>query len=89
MVLDCRFLVNPFWEADLRALDGRDLKVARYVETDPRFQTFLDQTLGLLRFLLPEYVAERQNSFHAWVRLHRRATPVGSVGGNTGEGPCG
>ena len=63
MVLDCRFLINPHWEAGLRALDGRDVKVSDYVGTDSRYQSFVDHTIGLLRFLLPEYVAEGKTHF--------------------------
>ncbi len=35
MVLDCRFLQNPHWKPDLRALDGRDTRVAAYIAEDP------------------------------------------------------
>ncbi len=31
MVFDCRFLRNPYWQADLRALTGMDQAVQRYV----------------------------------------------------------
>ena len=36
MIFDTRFLANPHWEEDLRALDGRDARVADYVAADPR-----------------------------------------------------
>jgi RNase adapter protein RapZ len=58
MTLDCRFLQNPHWEADLRELDGRDEKVALYVQNDPRFGTFFEKVRDLLLFLLPAQVDE-------------------------------
>ncbi|WP_425092975.1 RNase adapter RapZ [Tropicimonas sp. S265A] len=58
MVFDVRFLQNPYWEADLRALDGRSDAVAAYVMADPRFSAFYDHILSLTRLLLPAYTAE-------------------------------
>ncbi len=58
MVFDCRFLSNPHWQADLRALDGRDPKVAAYVTGDARYAEFFDRVLDLLRMLLPAFVDE-------------------------------
>lgn len=58
MVFDCRFLRNPHWDAGLRPLDGRDPRVAAYVEADPRFVPFFVKLEGLLLDLLPAYVAE-------------------------------
>lgn len=58
MVFDCRFLINPHWQPDLRELDGRNPKVAAHVATDLRFTPFFDRVLDLTRFLLPAYVDE-------------------------------
>ncbi|PVA09427.1 RNase adapter RapZ [Pelagivirga sediminicola] len=58
MVLDCRFLRNPHWEADLRALDGRAPEVAAFVAADPRFAPFHDQLTAMTRLLLPAYEQE-------------------------------
>jgi RNase adapter protein RapZ len=58
MVFDCRFLINPHWQPDLRELDGRNPKVAAHVATDQRFTPFFDRVLDLTRFLLPAYVDE-------------------------------
>jgi UPF0042 nucleotide-binding protein len=58
LVLDCRFLRNPYWEEDLRALDGRARKVAEYVKRDDRFEAFRDRVTGLVELLLPAYEAE-------------------------------
>lgn len=58
MVFDCRFLTNPFWNPDLRELNGRDARVAAYVSADPRFAPFFEQITNLTRFLLPAYQEE-------------------------------
>ncbi|MEO1139520.1 MAG: RNase adapter RapZ [Pseudomonadota bacterium] len=58
MVLDCRFLRNPYWEEDLRALSGQDAKVQAYVGDDPRFSGFAERVTDLTKELLPAYKAE-------------------------------
>lgn len=58
MVLDCRFLSNPYWQPELRALDGRDGAVQAHVAKDPRFDAFYERVLGLMKLLLPAYVEE-------------------------------
>lgn len=58
MVLDCRFLRNPYWDASLRARDGRDPDVAAYVAADPRFDAFSEKVADLAQLLLPAYEAE-------------------------------
>lgn len=58
MVLDCRFLSNPYWHPALRAMDGRDAGVAEHVQKDERFEPFQMRALDLIRFLIPAYQAE-------------------------------
>jgi UPF0042 nucleotide-binding protein len=58
LVLDVRFLPNPHWEPDLRALTGFDAPVVEYVARDGRLEEFYERTLPLLEYLLPQYVAE-------------------------------
>lgn len=58
LVLDCRFLRNPYWDADLRGLDGRDAAVVDYIADDARFTPFLDQVTQLVETLLPAYQQE-------------------------------
>ena len=58
MVFDCRFLANPHWDATLRDLDGRDPRVAAYVEADPRFAAFFAKLADLVQFLLPAQLQE-------------------------------
>jgi UPF0042 nucleotide-binding protein len=58
MVFDCRFLRNPYWEARLRARDGRAPEVAAHVEGDPRFRPFFDRVVDLILTLLPAQIEE-------------------------------
>ncbi len=58
MIFDCRFLANPYWQADLRALDGRNNRVQGHVAADPRYAPFFERVLDLTRLLLPAYVEE-------------------------------
>lgn len=58
IVLDVRFLPNPFFVEELRLLDGTDPAVARYVLERTETQEFLALTTALLDFALPLYVRE-------------------------------
>ncbi len=58
LVLDCRFLPNPHWEDDLRALSGKDPEVREYVLERELTERFLDRLNGLLDELLPAYADE-------------------------------
>ncbi|AWD22439.1 RNase adapter RapZ [Pseudogemmobacter blasticus] len=58
MIFDCRFLANPYWQPDLRALDGRDPAVAAFVRADPRFAEFFRKVQELILFLLPANLDE-------------------------------
>ncbi len=55
LVFDVRFLDNPYYVAELRALTGRDPAVAAHIERDPGFASFYDHLWRLLRPLLPLY----------------------------------
>lgn len=58
IMLDCRFLRNPYWVDTLRGRDGRDPEVAAYVMADARFAPFRDRITDLVDLLLPAYEAE-------------------------------
>ena len=55
MILDCRFLRNPYWVRELRDLTGYNREVADYVMNDENWEAFFTKTLDLLTFLLPQY----------------------------------
>jgi len=58
IVLDVRFLPNPHWEAELRALTGFDPQVVQYIEREGTLGRFYEHLYPLLDFLVPEYIAE-------------------------------
>lgn len=61
MVLDLRFLPNPFFVPELRASSGLDAPVAQFVLE--RAEEFLTLTQRLLDFLLPRYLQEGKTYF--------------------------
>lgn len=58
LVFDVRFLKNPHFVPALRPLTGLDAKVSKFVLTEPAAKRFMDLTKTLMRFLLPQYIAE-------------------------------
>jgi UPF0042 nucleotide-binding protein len=58
LVLDCRFLPNPYWVEGLRHQSGLDDDVRRYVLENPLTEDFLRRLDDLLDLLLPAYLAE-------------------------------
>lgn len=58
LVLDVRFLPNPYFVQGLRTMSGLDAPVAEYVMEQPATQEFLRRAVGLLEFLIPQYQAE-------------------------------
>ena len=63
MVLDVRFLPNPFFVEELRAYSGLEPPVVSYVMERPETKEFLEHTQSLLRFLLPRYRHEGKAYF--------------------------
>ncbi|MDA8387699.1 MAG: hypothetical protein M0Z58_03405, partial [Nitrospiraceae bacterium] len=62
MVLDARFLANPFFVPGLRDLTGLDEAVKRYVAHDPLTMDFVRRIEDLLGFLIPQYRREGKSS---------------------------
>ncbi|HEX5365367.1 MAG TPA: RNase adapter RapZ [Acidimicrobiales bacterium] len=58
VVLDCRFLPNPYWVDELRPRTGLEAPVREYVLSQEAAGPFLDNVEALLGQLLPAYVAE-------------------------------
>ncbi len=58
IVFDVRFLPNPYFVDELRALTGLDEDVRDFVLERDVTRSFLERTLDLLDFLLPRYAAE-------------------------------
>ncbi|MGM0365820.1 MAG: RNase adapter RapZ [Actinomycetota bacterium] len=58
MVMDVRFLPNPFYDEDLKDLDGSCKEVIDYVLCRDETKKFLRIFEKMLDFLLPNYIAE-------------------------------
>ncbi len=58
LVFDVRFLPNPHYDPELRALTGLDDPVRRFVESSSSTAEFLQHLERLLSFLLPRYGEE-------------------------------
>lgn len=63
MVIDTRFLGNPYWQEDLRALDGRDESVQVFVRADPLYAEFFEKLCDMVTMLLPAYRDEGKAYF--------------------------
>ena len=60
VVLDVRFMENPFYIPELRDKDGRDAAVRDFVLGHPATREFLERIVPFLRFALPRYDAEKK-----------------------------
>ena len=58
MVLDVRFLPNPFYVQELRHKSGTVPEVAAYIEEKPITQEYLKRLDGFVDFLVPQYIRE-------------------------------
>jgi UPF0042 nucleotide-binding protein len=58
LVFDVRFLPNPHFVPEFRALTGRDPRVATYIRSFPQTQEFINRISDLLVYLLPHYIRE-------------------------------
>jgi len=58
LVLDVRFLPNPFFVEELKPLNGNDPGVRDYVLGQPETQAFLPRLFDFLDYLLPLFIKE-------------------------------
>jgi UPF0042 nucleotide-binding protein len=58
LVFDVRFLANPHYDPELRAMSGLQAPVARFIRRDEGLKPFMETLAGLMRPLLPRYAAE-------------------------------
>jgi UPF0042 nucleotide-binding protein len=61
IVMDVRFLPNPFFIKELRDLNGTQDPVIRFVMQQGHTQIFLDKFTELVNYLLPRYREEGKN----------------------------
>ncbi|MDR1532666.1 MAG: RNase adapter RapZ [Clostridiales bacterium] len=61
LVLDVRFIPNPFYLSAMRHKTGADSVVRDFVMGKRETLVFLDKSLDLLKFLIPNYIIEGKN----------------------------
>jgi UPF0042 nucleotide-binding protein len=61
LVLDVRFLPNPYWDEDLRGLTGADPEVRDFVINNKEAKGFYKHAKALLKYLMPRYEAEHKS----------------------------
>lgn len=61
LILDARFLPNPFYVSTLSALTGNDIKVQEYLRQFPVTAQSSKQFFMLIDFLIPYYLKEGKN----------------------------
>ena len=61
LVVDVRFLPNPYWVPELRGYRGTDEPVAHYVLSQPAAQEFVDNFLQMFSTMLDGYRHEGKN----------------------------
>ncbi len=72
LMVDVRFLPNPFYDPEMRTLTGNDAKVRDFVLGNDVTKAFLKQWEGLLDVVMPGYIAEGKS---------RLSIAVGCTGG--------
>ncbi len=58
LMIDVRFLPNPFYDPEMRAMTGLDRKVSDFVLEHPKTQEFMEAWHKLLDAVMPGYIAE-------------------------------
>ncbi|MGV3281770.1 RNase adapter RapZ [Corynebacterium sp. 11254D000AR] len=61
LVVDVRFLPNPYWVHELRPYRGTDAPVADYVLSQPSAEEFIDRFMAMLDSMLAGYHHEGKN----------------------------
>jgi UPF0042 nucleotide-binding protein len=83
ILIDVRFLPNPFYLDELRDLDGRDHRVVEYVSTGPEYADFMNRFEDLLQFMIPLYQREGKSYLAVAVGctggMHRSVTVVNDL----------
>jgi UPF0042 nucleotide-binding protein len=61
IVMDVRFLPNPYYVEELRPKTGNDPEIQQYVMQFPEAKEFVDKLEDMINFLIPNYIAEGKN----------------------------
>ncbi|HBT48251.1 MAG TPA: RNase adapter RapZ [Peptococcaceae bacterium] len=84
LVMDVRFLPNPYYVPELRPFTGHDRCVADFVLDSPITSEFIARFMDLMHFLIPHYVKEGKS--HVVIAIgctggqHRSVTLANRIG---------
>jgi len=89
IVLDMRFLPNPYWDPDLREFNGQDAPVRDFVLAQPGALEFIDNAEVLLRTAAQGYLREHRRHVTLAVGCtggkHRSVATVEQLSGRLSE----
>ena len=83
LIMDVRFMVNPYFVAELKELDGEAQEIKDFVLGHKDTREFLDKYLDLLDYLIPLY--EKEGKAYLTIALgctggrHRSVTIAGKI----------
>lgn len=61
IVMDVRFLPNPYYDLNLRPKTGNDKEIQDFVMKHKESQEFIDKLEDMITFLIPNYISEGKN----------------------------
>ena len=83
LIMDVRFMVNPYFVAELKELDGEAQEIKDFVLGHKDTRAFLDKYLDLLDYLIPLY--EKEGKAYLTIAIgctggrHRSVTIAGTI----------
>ena len=83
LIMDVRFLINPYFIPELKDLDGEAAEIKDYVLKEETTRTFLDKYIDFLDYLIPLY--EKEGKAYLTIAIgctggrHRSVTIAGKV----------
>ena len=58
LLIDVRFIPNPYYIPELKKFDGKNERVRQFVNKWPQTRNFLDKYFALIEYLIPLYEKE-------------------------------
>lgn len=84
LVIDVRFLPNPFYDPAMRSLSGNEPTVRDFVLNSPVTEVFMEKFTDLVEFLIPCYIKEGKTTLMIAIGctggMHRSVTLANRLG---------
>jgi UPF0042 nucleotide-binding protein len=92
LLMDVRFMPNPYFVPELKNLDGKDERVEAYVFQSPDTRRFFEKYVSLLDYLIPLYENEGKAyltvAFGCTGGRHRSVAVAEKIASHLKEGGC-